>query len=195
MARTFPSVGLSPCDFYVEDEARPCAYFEHVITLTAATRRGVRAYSTVTFIANSRYSTIEAWLKPVGTTGTWGTAILGVLDQDDVKGISGYMTAGYFILKNSADACCNAAVVRLECDNDSNVGFGGVMHSFIECVDNSSGTKLNNLFALYTADATTAASATELTCVFGNSNAISHVIKISIGGVPYWILLDSTPPA
>ena len=83
----------------------------------------------------------------------------------------------------------------LRWDNDAASGFGGVQHSFIRIQDNSSQTHCQALFDLYGMDATTGASATEIVCAAGAATAASHVIRIVANGVPYWIMMDSTPPA
>jgi len=98
-------------------------------------------------------------------------------------------------VKNEADNSVTACALFCRWDNDSNVGCNGVMHSFIRFEDNSSGNKIQCLFELYGMDATAAASASAIVCQAGAANTASHVIKISANGIPYWIMMDSTPPA
>jgi len=194
--RTFPTAGISPIDAYVTDD-RPCAYFEHVVTIPdTETCRAVKVVGTPTMIASSKYAGISSIVSPVGTGATWAGAIQAHLYQSTTKAVDGYMAAGLFSIENEALACSSAAVISLSWKNKATTGFSGVMHSFIQFREYStSGYGVKCLFELTDTDATAAASATTMVCQMGNATTCSHVIRISIGGIPYWIMMDSTAPA
>ena len=144
--------------------------------------------------AVSCYATINAETLAAGA----GVSAFGgsfSLVQGPNRAITGFFGAVMAEVKNEADNCSTACALFCRWDNDSAVGFGGVMHSFIRFEDNSSATRVNNLFELYLMDATVAAAADVIVCQVGAANAVSHVIKITANGIPYWIQMDSTPPA
>jgi len=146
--------------------------------------------------AGAEFAASRHMVWPSGTAYQWVSGLEAMVDQDDTKHIDGYFQAGIFIIKNDALACSTASSIRLEIENTAAAGFGGVMHSFISCVDRSAADRdCQCLFELQGMDATTAAAADEIVCQAGAANAASHVIKISANGVPYWILTSSTPPA
>jgi len=152
--------------------------------------------SGATLGAGDRWGTISCYTVLSGAAAAATSAFGGSFSLAQVtKQVTGFMGAVMAEIKNEADNCNTACALFCRWDNDSNVGFGGVMHSFIRFEDNSSGINVQCLFELYNMDATTAASATEIVCAMGNATTCSHVIKISIGGIPYWIMMDSTPPA
>jgi len=159
--------------------------------------RQIHVANTVGLGAVDRWGSISAYTTLTGGAGgaTWAAAIVGTLEQA-TKQVDGYIAAGIFEMKNDADNCSTCSVINLVMDNDSNVGFGGVMHSYIRCdATPSAGTIVTNLFNLHGHDATAAANANALVCQCGNANAVSHSLKIIANGVPYWIMMDSTPPA
>ncbi len=159
--------------------------------------RVLHAALTVGLDAGDHWGTISTYTTLSGGAGgaTWAGAIVGTLEQLD-KQVDGYLAAGIFEFKNSADACSTSGALWLSIKNQSAVGYGGVMHGFIVCQDTSPADRDTQcLFVLDSMDATTAASASEIVCQVGAANAASHVIKISANGVPYWIMMDSTPPA
>jgi len=196
MARTFPDLGQSPIDAYMTT-SRPCAWFEQVFTIPdTETCRAVKVVGTPTMIASSKYAGITSLVCPIGTGATWVGAIQAHLSQDTVKACNGYMAAGLFSIENAVDSPCSAAVISLSWKNKATTGFGGVMHSFIQFREYSTvGYQCKCLFELTDTDATAAASATTMVCQMGNATTCSHVIRISCNGVPYWIMMDSTPPA
>ena len=147
--------------------------------------------------AADRWGTISTYTTLTGGAGGATSAFAGsfsLVQASDAQ-VTGFFGAVMAEIKNEADNCSTACALFCRWDNDSNVGFGGVMHSFIRFEDNSAGLPAQCLFELYGMDATTAASSTEIVCQAGAANTASHVIKISANGVPYWIMMDSTPPA
>ena len=157
--------------------------------------RTIHVASDITMVA-SRYAAVSCYAEL--TAGSGGISASGgsfSLAQDTTKTIDGHFQAVMAEVKNKAANCSTASALFCRWDNDSGTGFGGVMHSFIRFEDNSSATKVNNLFELYGMDATTGASATEIVCQKGSSGTCSHVIKISCNGVPYWVMMDDTAPA
>jgi len=196
MARTLPSEGMSPIDGYLEGDKRPVGYFEHVCTLDNDSYGAVRVKGTPTMVSGARYAAVKGLCYPLGSAGTWAGAVQGHLEQSVVKAIDGYMAAGLFSIENSALACSTAAVISLSWKNKATSGFGGVMHSFIQIREYSTvGYGCKALFEMPDHDATAAAGATKFTCAAGAANACSHVVRVTIGGVPYWMMMDSTPPA
>jgi len=158
--------------------------------------RVLHVSSGVTLGAVDRWGTISCYTTMGGAVATATSAFAGSfsLVQETVQ-VTGFFGAVMAEIKNEADNCATACALFCRWDNDSNVGFGGVMHSFIRFEDNSGGLPVQCLFELYGMDASNAASATAIVCQMGNATTCSHVIKISIGGVPYWVMMDSTPPA
>jgi len=152
--------------------------------------------SGVTLGAVDRWGTISCYTVMSGAPTTATAAFGGSfsLVQETVQ-VTGFFGAVMAEIKNEADNCATACALFCRWDNDSAVGFGGVMHSFIRFEDNSSALNVQCLFELYLMDATAAAAADVIICQAGAAVAASHVIKISANGVPYWILMDSTPPA
>jgi len=152
--------------------------------------------SGVTLGAADRWGTISCYTVMSGAPTTATSAFAGSfsLVQETVQ-VTGFFGAVMAEIKNEADNCNTACALFCRWDNDSAVGFGGVMHSFIRFEDNSSALNVQCLFELYLMDATAAAASDVIVCQAGAANTASHVIKISANGVPYWILMDSTPPA
>jgi len=146
--------------------------------------------------AGDRWGTISTYTTITGGAGgaTWGFAGAFSLSVETMD-FAGYYGAVMAEVKNSADNSVTACALFCRWDNDSNVGFGGQNHSYIRFEDNSSGLSPQCLFELYLMDATHAAASDVIVCQAGAANTASHVIKISANGVPYWILMDSTPPA
>ena len=152
--------------------------------------------SSPTLIAGAGVVGIAAHVDLLGTLGQMGVAVTGQLAQPVTNAVTGFLSAGRFIFRNASVTCATAESLYLVIRNTAAAGFGGVAHSFIRIHDESAADRdCQNLFNFYTMDATKAASATELICQAGAANAASHVIKIVANGVPYWIMMDSTPPA
>lgn len=194
MARTLPSVGLSPIDGYVEGDKRPVGYFEHVCTLDNDSYGAVRVKGTPTMVSGARYAVVKALCYPVGANGTWAGAVQGHLEQSTVKAIDGYMAAGLFSVENSALACSSAAVISLSWKNKAITGFGGVMHSFIQIREYSTvGYQCNNLFEMADTDVTVGANNGVLACAIGNTTP-THVVKFSANGLPYWFFCRNVGP-
>jgi hypothetical protein len=145
----------------------------------------------------TRYAAISTYTVVTGAAAAGIEAFGGkfTLSHEDDKAVTGYFGGVMAEVKNTGDGCDTACALFLRWDNDSVIGFGGVIHSFIRCEDNSGGTAVTNLFELYGMDATVAAAANVIVCQAGAAIVASHVIKISANGVPYWIMMDSTPPA
>jgi len=159
--------------------------------------RQIHVGNTVGLGAADRWASVSCYTTLTGGAGgaTWAAGGSFSLSQA-TKQVDGYIMALQGELKNAADNCSTAAVLNLVMDNDSNLGFGGVMHSYIRCdATPSAGTIVTNLFNLHGHDATAAAAANVLVCQCGNANTVSHSLKIIANGVPYWIMMDSTPPA
>lgn len=156
--------------------------------------RTLHISSTITMTA-SRYAAVSCYSTL--TAGSGGISASGgsfSLVQGSTKTIDGHFQAVMAEVKNNAANCSTASALFCRWDNDNATGFGGVMHSFIRFEDNSSSTKVNNLFELYGMDMTTGASGSEIVCAKGNTTH-THCIKISANGVPYWIMVGSTAPA
>lgn len=196
MARTFPTVGISPIDAYVTDD-RPCAYFEQVLTLPDTTEvNTVKIVGTPTMISASSFSALRVEAAPVGTTGGWAAGIYVKITQDSTKRISGYLCPGEFELINAAANASAMAVLTLNWNNSATSpgAPGGSTQAYIQLRDYSSGTPCSALFE-FTDITVGSADATSLICAMGNATTASHVIRITVKNTPYWILMDSTPPA
>ncbi len=154
------------------------------------------AHDAIALGAGDHWGTISTYTTIDGGAGgaSWGFAGAFTLVTATMD-FAGYYGAVMAEVKNEADNSVTACALFCRWDNDSAVGFGGVMHSFIRFEDNSSALNVQCLFELYLMDATAAAAADVIVCQAGAANAASHVIKISANGVPYWIMMDSTPPA
>lgn len=135
-------------------------------------------------------------VNPVGTDGQMAVAVSGQLNQGVTNAITGFLSAGRFIFKNASETCATAEALYLVIRNTAATGYGGTAHAFIRIHDESAGDRdCQNLFNFYLNDATKGAAADELICQSGSATSSSHVIKIVANGVPYWILMDATPPA
>jgi len=148
----------------------------------------------------TRYASVSCYTEVNAETlgGGAGVEAFGgkfSLKQGPNRAITGYFGAVMAEVKNEADNPSTACALFLRWDNDAAVGFGGVMHSFIRLDDNSSAQHCTNLLEMYLMDATAAADPNVIVCQCGAANTPSHVIKITANGIPYWILMDSTPPA
>ena len=155
--------------------------------------RTIHVGNTITMTA-SRYAAFSNYTTLAGSLGLDAYGAKFSMVQGATKAVDGHFGAIMGEVKNNADTCSTASALFLRWDNDNSYQFG-TAQSFIRFEDNSSGTAVQNLLDLYGMDATTGASATAITCAAGAANTVSHVIKIMIGGVPYWIMMDSTPPA
>ncbi len=147
--------------------------------------------------AADRWGTISTYTTLTGGAGGATSAFAGsfsLVQASDAQ-VTGFFGAVMAEIKNEADNCSTATALFCRWDNDSAIGFGGVMHSFIRFEDNSSALNVQCLFELYLMDATAAAASDVIVCQAGAATTASHSIKISANGVPYWIMMDSTPPA
>jgi len=156
--------------------------------------RTIHVGNTVTMTA-SRYGAISNYTTLAGTGGLDAYGAKFAMVQGTTKAVDGHYGAIMGEAKNACTSTSVASVLFLRWDNDAASGFGGVQHSFIRIQDNSSQTNCQALFDLYGMDATTGASATAITCAAGNATECSHVIRVVVGGVPYWLMMDSTAPA
>lgn len=167
---------------------------ERTIDVSDGYNRSFHVGSSITMIA-SRYAAISCYATLAAGSGgmdAYGGKFSMV--QGSIKAVDGHFGAVMAEVKNNANTCSTASALFCRWDNDNSYQFGGAQ-SFIRFEDNSSGTKVRALLDLYGMDATTSASATAITCQMGNATTCSHVIRVLIGGVPYWIMMDSTAPA
>lgn len=194
--RTLPNAGMSPIDGYIKDD-RPAGFFEQIVTLPNTTEVNcVKVVGTPTMISAGNYAGLRVEVAPVGTAGGWAAGIYSKVTQDSTKRINGYLCAGEFELINSADNASAMAVLTLNWNNSSSSPGvpGGSTQAYIQLRDYSSGTPCSALFE-FTDITVGSADATSLICEMGSATSASHVIRITVKNTPYWILMDSTPPA
>jgi len=193
MARTFPTVGVSPIDVYNVDD-RPCAYFEQVITLPDTTQvDAVKVVGTPTMIASSQYVGIESAVAPVGTSGAWAASIFAKMTQDSTKRITGYLCAGEFELNNSAPLASAMACLVLNWNNSATDAVGG-NQAYIILRDYSSGTNVVNLFEM--TDATIGSNVkTDLISTSTSDVTATHCVRFTVANVAYYFLVSSAGPA
>ena len=194
MARTFPTAGLSPVDVYTE-EVRPCAYFQHVVTLDSTERHNVELVSTATFASGYSHVGLNIVENAAGTAGAWMAGIFVNTVQDSTKRIDGYLCAGEFQLYNAANNASAMSVLTLNWWNTSSTPGvpGGSTQAYIQLRDYSSGTKCCNLFEFTDATIGTLSSTALLST--NTAAAATHSIRFTIANVRYHILCSSAAPA
>jgi len=140
--------------------------------------------------AADRWAAIGCYNTLTGGAGgaTWAAGGSFSLQQAADKQVDGYIQAIQGEMKNAADACSTAAVLCLIWDNDSNVGFGGLQHSFIRFDDNCGGLSPQCLFDC---DNFVVGAADNVIFSTQNAWAVTHTLKISVDGVAYWIGLSN----
>jgi len=193
--RSLPTVGMSPIDVY-NTQLIPGAYFQHVVDLDSTERHNVEVVSTATFASGESHVGLNIVENAAGTAGAWMSGIFVNAVQDSTKRINGYLCAGEFQLSNAADNASAMSVLTLNWVNTSSSpgAPGGSTQAYIQLRDYSSGTPCSALFE-FTDITVGSADATSLICEMGSATTASHVIRITVKNTPYWILMDSTPPA
>lgn len=192
MARTFPSAGVSPCDYYNVDD-RSTAYFEHVVTAPDTTEfRNVYAVSTVTLISGANYIGVDSRVTTAGTAGAWVSALYCKVTQGSTKNVNGYLCAAEFELTNSAANVSDWFVIVL---NASNSGAQQGSHSSYIALRDYGSTDIQSLLWVSTDHTIGTKSDTALMTTFADGAHISHAIRIIAGATPYWILCSSQAPS
>ena len=189
MARTFPTVGISPIDAYVTDD-RPAAYFEQVVTLPDTTLvNTVKIVSTPTMISSGVAVGLRVAIAPAGTLGSVVDALYVSFTEDTTKRVWGYFSAAEFELVMGAAAhdLASHAVLVLDYMSGNTSGTVAENHAYIMFREYSSGTKCKNLFSL--PDATDVAGGIFEAVAQADSD---HGLRIMVGSTPYWIMLSDT---
>lgn len=188
MARTFPTAGQSPVDVY-NTQVRPCAYFEHVVTLDSTERHAMEIVGTATYASGYSHVGLNIVETAAGSNGAWHAGIFVNAVQSSTKSIDGYLCAGEFQLQNGADNASAMSVLTLNWLNTSSTpgAPGGSTQAFIQIRDYSSGTPCSNLFEF--TDATASASDNVIFAT-QSAAAVSHVVKFTVKNTAYWLMVS-----
>ncbi len=187
MARTFPTVGVSPIDAYSTD-VRPTAYFEHVITDDGTERHNVELVATPTMISGGNYVNLNVVTTLAGTAAAWVSSIYAKIIQGTTKRVNGYLCAAELEVINTNTNVSDWFVLVLNGNSTTN----GQHSAYIAC--RSYGTAvLGNLFWLD--DTIEAAVGTKSASSLFSTNVATvatHHIKVMIGATAYFIMLTNT---
>lgn len=193
MARTFPTIGVSPCDFYVT-VARPAGYFEQVVTLpSTAEVRAVYIVGTPTMISGGNYIGLDVRVTPAGTAGTWASAIYAKMTEGATKHINGYLCAAEFELSNAAPSPSNMAVLVL----NATVSYTGTPPAcipYIMCRDyGSTDADIFVRFMDHT-KATTDGTKLVTSTAGGFESNVDIAVSCMYGTTKFWLLGSTTTP-
>ena len=194
MARTFPTVGVSPIDVY-NTAVRPGAYFEHVVTLDGTARYSVQLVGTPTFKQTGDY--VNLWIEttPAGTLGTWATSIFAKITQS-VESVDGYICAAEFEV-NKSGSITNRQYGVIVLNNGNNIAGAQSSSAFIVCREY--GSNVLNALVKFGDNASYSASASTAVAVSAAADgAATHKVRciVTIAGVatPLWLLATTTVP-
>lgn len=194
MARTFPTVGVSPIDAYNTDD-RPSAYFEQVVTLPDTSEvRNVYILGTPTMISGGNYIALDVRVVTAGTAGTWASAIYAKMTQGATKNINGYLCAAEFELTNTVASPSNMAVIVLDC-TVSYTGTPAVCIPYIMCRDY--GSTDADVFARFYDHTKATTDGTKLVSSLSNTfeTNVDIALAMMYGTTKFWLLGSTTTPA
>ncbi|HUS03906.1 MAG TPA: hypothetical protein VMW50_07435 [Dehalococcoidia bacterium] len=214
MARTFPTLGLSPCDFYDGVLARPLGYFEaatstadmkmvHLIFTSSAvtgTARAEYSFLTLSGVSAGGGESIRgrtAVTAAVGGGVHGGHFGLEIGTGGSITGL-GVGCRATFMIPNSAmtgGTVCGG-MSELFAEGTSSDISGTTAHSIhrFELSGNSTGrATAQNVFEF--ANLTTGTGATVMLNTAADADASTDGLRVIINGTPYWILLSSVAPS
>ena len=194
MARTFPTVGVSPIDVYNVDD-RSSAYFEHVVTAPDTSEfRNVYIVSTPTMISGANYMALDVRVTTAGTAGTWASAIYAKITQGATKNINGYLCAAEFELSNSVAIPSDMAVLVLNA-TVSYTGTPAACIPYIMCRDY--GSTDADIFARFFDHTKATTDGSKLISSVSDTfeTNVDIALAMMYGTTKFWLLGSTTTPA
>jgi len=200
MARTFPTAGLSPCDFYVDSEV-PVAYFRHELkdTLDSALKT-VEVITNVNLVSGGIIQGLNSTitLDADSSRGTTACAIYAKVDAGTSDtGVSGRMSVIEARLEYgiSSEPQSNMSVLCLDFSNANTLSIMSVAHAaYIGLRERSTTQKMPNLF--YFMDHEAAIGTLNASSIIStNTNTATHSIRFMVGTIPMYILCSNVAPA
>jgi hypothetical protein len=188
-SRTFPTAGLSPIDVY-NQQVRPSAYFEHVVSDDGTERHNVELVSTATMASAGNYVNLNVVTTTAGTAAAWVSSIYAKVIQGSTKNVNGYLCAAEFELVNSA-ANESANFVLVLNSNNSGANPSG-QRAFIAVRDY--GTSDCDALFWFGQEIEDDVGTKSATALFSTNVATvaTHHLRIVVGGTPYFIMLTNT---
>ena len=195
MARTFPTIGVSPIDVY-NTQVRPGAYFEHVVTLDGTARYNVQLVGTPTFNQTGDYANLWVETTPAGTLGTWASSIFAKITQT-VESVDGYICAAEFEV-NKSGSITNRIYGIIVLNNGNNIAGAQSFSAFIMCREY--GSNVLNALVKFGDNASYSATASTTVVVSAATDGVAtHKVRFitTIAGVatPMWFLATTAVPA
>lgn len=186
MARTFPSIGVSPLDAYITD-ARPGLYIEQVITLpSTSTVFAARIKQYPTVISGGKMRGLSVLVEALaGSGGASLIGITGIAEQDTTKRVDGYMAGGAFtVISGAAQAGAMYCVELTYKNTASSPGQPIESHAYIGLRDYSTTVDCSNIF--YFVDASPSAD-DDVIFATQTSWSVSHTLRMRVGSTTYYI--------
>lgn len=201
--RTFPSVGMSPVDVYLEEDGRPCAYFKHVIPVGAIEKWSVEIVSIGTFSGPPQQGTLVGLKVDVTGVGNNGMLAYGIHVRVITVGkvLTGFCAAGAFEIAstNVTDQCDSAILDLRDRDNGTATHPASSYIRLRQKGTQASDTGRRNFVNFYDEDEASAHDSgrmlTETSNTSTDSIAATHLIRCFINDAVIYLMATTTAPA